>query len=111
MKLVLANDKLVGETLANPIYTEYGMMFINKGNKISETVISRLKKMGITTIYIEDGNDEIDLQEVLPTPIKLKSLIALKEVFEEIKKKDYVNEKKEKSHIYVNYLYGNILSL
>lgn len=50
--------------------------------------------MGITTIYIEDGNDEIDLQEVLPTPIKLKSLIALKEVFEEIKKKDYVNEKK-----------------
>ena len=30
--------------------------------------------MGIPTIYIEDGNDEITLQEVLPTPIKLKIL-------------------------------------
>ena len=94
MKLVLANDKLIGKVLANPIYTEYGMMFLNKGNTINETVISRLKKMGITTIYIEDGNDEITLQEVIPTPIKLKSLNLLKELFEEIKKKEYVQEKK-----------------
>lgn len=87
MKLVLANDNLVGELLANPIYTENGMMFLNKGNRISETVLSRLKKMGVTTIYVEDGNDEINLQEVLPTPSKLLSLKLLKEVFEEIKKK------------------------
>lgn len=94
MKLVLANDNLVGEVLANPIYTENGMMFVNKGNKISKTVISRLKKMGITTIYVEDDNDEINLQEVLPTPFKLLSLKLLKEVFAEIKNKDYINESK-----------------
>lgn len=94
MKLVLANDNLIGEVLANPIYIENGTMFLNKGNKISETVLSRLKKMGITTIYIEDGNDAITLQEVLPTPIKILSLKLLKEVFEEIKNKDYINENK-----------------
>ncbi len=94
MKLVLSNDNLVGEVLANPIYAENGMMFLNKGNKISETVISRLKKMGVTTIYVEDGNDEIDLQEVLPTPIKLLSLKLLIEVFAEIKNKDYIDESK-----------------
>lgn len=94
MKLVLANNNLVGEILANPIYTENGMMFLNKGNKINKTVISRLKKMGVTTIYVEDGNDEINLQEVLSTPVKIQYLKLLKEVFEEIKKKDYVNADK-----------------
>lgn len=94
MKLVLANDNLVGEVLANPIYTENGIMFLNKGNKISETVISRLKRMGIATIYVEDGNDEIALQEVLPTPFKLQSLKLLKEVFQEIKNKNHINENK-----------------
>ncbi|MDS0525990.1 HD domain-containing protein [Clostridium sp. SHJSY1] len=94
MKLVLANDKLVGEVLANPIYTESGMLFLNKGNKISDNVIKRLKKMGVATLYIEDGNDEITLQEALPAPIKLKTIKALKALFEEIRKKEHIDEKK-----------------
>ncbi|MBD7913178.1 MULTISPECIES: HD domain-containing protein [Clostridium] len=94
MKLVLVNDNLVGEVLANPIYTENGMLFFNKGNVISETVIARLKKMGVTTLYIEDCNDELNLQEVLPAPIKLKAVKELKAVFEEIKKREYINEKR-----------------
>jgi HD-GYP domain-containing protein (c-di-GMP phosphodiesterase class II) len=94
VKLVLANNSLVGKVLANPIYTENGTLFFNKGNVITETVVSRLKKMGVATLYIEDGNDEFNLQEVLPAPIKLKAVKLLKEVFDEIKKKEYVNEKK-----------------
>lgn len=92
MKLILINDNLIGEVLANPIYTENGVMFLNKGSKITENVISRLKRMGIITVYIEDGNDEINLQDVLPTPIKLQAIKSLKQVFDEIKKKEYVNE-------------------
>lgn len=94
MKLVLVSDKLINKVLANPIYTESGTMFLNKGNEITETVISRLKKMNVTTIYIEDGNDEITLQEVLPAPIKLQAIKTLKEIFDEVKKKEYVNDKK-----------------
>ncbi|ADL53940.1 HD-GYP domain-containing protein [Clostridium cellulovorans] len=94
MKLVLTNDKLIGEILANPIYTENGVMFLNKGNLITDKAISRLKAMGVTTVYIEDNNDEIDLQEVLATPIKLQAIKAIKEIFEEVKKKEYVNEKR-----------------
>lgn len=94
MKLVLTNDKLVGEFLAHPIYTENGVMFMNKGLKISKSAISKLKAMGVITIYIEDGNDEITLQEVLPAQIKLQVIKSLKEIFDEIKKKEYVNERK-----------------
>lgn len=94
MKLVLTNDNLVDEILANPIYTENGIMFLNKGNKITNTVIYNLKRMGVTTIYIEDGNDEIDLQEILPAPIKLQAIKSLKQIFGEVKDREYVNEKK-----------------
>ncbi|WP_238883757.1 HD domain-containing protein [Clostridium sp. YIM B02551] len=94
MKLVLTTDRLVGEVLANPIYTEYGVMFLNKGNKLTRSAISKLKKMGIITVYIEDGNDEISLQEILPTPIKLDVIARLAEIFEEVKKKEQVNHNK-----------------
>lgn len=94
MKLVIANEKLIGEVLANPIYTESGILFLNKGNKISSSIIKRLKNMGIPTVYIEDGNDEITLQEVLPTPIKLKVMKLLKQIFIDIKEKKYVNYEK-----------------
>jgi HD-GYP domain-containing protein (c-di-GMP phosphodiesterase class II) len=92
MKLVRINDNLVGQTLANNIYTENGVMFLNKGSKISENMISRLKKMNIYSVYIEDGNDEISLQEVIPTTVKLQAIKHLKEIFDEIIKKEHINE-------------------
>lgn len=94
MKLVLVNSNLIGETLASPIYTDNGVMFLNKGNAINEGVISRLKRMCISTIYVEDGNDEITLQEVVPAPVKLQCIKVLKEIFDEILKKEHVNESK-----------------
>ncbi|QAA33423.1 HD-GYP domain-containing protein [Clostridium manihotivorum] len=94
MKLVLTNDKLIGQVLGNPIYTESGTMFVNRGNKITDRAIALLRKMGIITIYIEDGNDDFNLQEVLEAPIKLNAIKVLKQIFEEVKKKEYVDEKK-----------------
>lgn len=91
MKLVIVNEKLIDEVLANEIYTENGILFLGKGNKISSAVIKRLKHMGISTIYIEDGNDEITLQEVIPTQIKLRIMKSLKQIFKEAKEKEYVN--------------------
>lgn len=94
MKLVVVNEKLIGKVLSNPIYTENGVLFLNKGNKISDKVIVQLKRMGVITIYIDDGNDEITLQEVLPTPIKLQIMQLLKETFKEIKDQKYVDHTK-----------------
>jgi len=104
MKLVLVNKNLIGEVLANPIYSENEIMILNKGNKITEGAISRLKKMGVTTIYIEDGDDEFNLQEVLPSPIKFSAIKALKEIFDEVQKRQYINDKK------ANEIVGNIMS-
>ena len=51
MKLVIVNEKLIGEVLANQIHTESGILFLNKGNRISSSIIKRLKNMGIPTLY------------------------------------------------------------
>lgn len=91
MRLSVVSKKLVGEKLSVPIYTEKGLMFLNRGNNITESLIPRLKKMGINTIYIEDDNDDITLQEVLPTPIKIQCIQSLVDIFNEAKNKNHVD--------------------
>lgn len=91
MKLVILNNKLVGETLGSSIYTEDGVMFLRKGSILSDSIIKRFSKIGINTIYIDDGNDDITLQEVIPTTIRLGLLKSIRSVFEEVKKTKSVN--------------------
>lgn len=91
MRLVILNGKLEGEMLGSSIYTEDGVMFLKKGSMLRESAIKRLSKMGINTVYIDDGNSKITLQEVIPTTIKLGLVKSLKSVFEEIKRKKEVD--------------------
>lgn len=93
MRLVVLNDKAVGKVLAIPIYTQYGNVFMNKGSIFNEKTIFRIKKMGINLVYIEDGVNDITLNEVLDTGIKIKMLIKLKEIFLECQKTEKINEK------------------
>jgi HD-GYP domain-containing protein (c-di-GMP phosphodiesterase class II) len=92
MKLVVVSEKLIGEKLANNIYTENGILFIRKGNDLTEGAIKRLLKMGIVTVYVEDGNTEVNLQEVLETSFKLQMLKALKDLFDEAKKTNWIDK-------------------
>lgn len=91
MKLVILSNKLLGEKLGSSIYTEDGVMFLKKGATLSENSIKRLRNIGITTIYIDDGNDQVTLQEVIPTTVRLGILKILREVFEEAKKNETVD--------------------
>jgi len=91
---VILNNKLVGEILGSSIYTEDGVMFLRQGSTLSQSIIKRLSNIGINTIYIDDGNDEIILQEVIPTTVKLGLLKSIREVFEEAKKSKTVNYNK-----------------
>lgn len=86
VKLVIANKNIVGNKLANPLYNERGIMFLNSGNVITENVLRQLKKMCITSVYIEDGNDEMALQEVIPTEVKVRNIKLIKQVFNDAKR-------------------------
>lgn len=94
MKLVILSNKLLNEKLGSSIYTEDGVMFLKKGSNLSELTIKRLRNIGMRTIYIDDGNDQVTLQEIIPTTIRVGLTKLLREVFEETLKTENVNYSK-----------------
>lgn len=94
MKLVIVSNRLIGEKLASPIYNENGVLFLGVGSEIKESAIKKLTNMNVTTLYIEDNNDEISLKEVLEAQLKLKLLKDLRAVYEEVKNREVINENK-----------------
>lgn len=85
VKLVVINDKLIGQSLAIPIYNTNGILYMNKGLVLDISSLSRIKKMGISTLYIDDGNNECSLQEVISPVNKIKFIKMLNDEFNKIK--------------------------
>lgn len=58
MRLVPVSLSLVDAALAKPILDEKGMILLGAGVKLSERMITRLKQVGVTSLYIEDARTE-----------------------------------------------------
>jgi HD-GYP domain-containing protein (c-di-GMP phosphodiesterase class II) len=58
MRLVPVSLSLVDAALAKPILDEKGMILLGAGVKLSERMITRLKQVGVTSLYIEDSRTE-----------------------------------------------------
>ena len=92
MRLAVLNEKVVGKKLAVPIYTQAGMVYMNKGYVLSERNVDQIKKIGVNTVYIEDGMNEVTLQEIYDTRLKLNNIRELKAAFDDCKKNNYIEE-------------------
>lgn len=90
MKLVLLNKKLDGETLAVALYNTNGILYMNKGVVLNEVGIKKIQKMGINTVYIEDGSDEFTLQQVIDPSKKITIIRKLNEKFKLAKKEEMI---------------------
>lgn len=97
MRFALLSDALAGRELAVPIYNDNGMIFVNKGVILTEKYIKSIRKIGVSTIYVEDGNEETSLQEVLNSGIKLRLAKVLKNEFEKVKKNKVIDENQIKN--------------
>lgn len=92
MKLALLNEKISGHFLEMPVYSPEGTIILNKGYTLSSSIISKLKGMGISTVYINDKNyEDVVIQEALDSTFKLKTLKALRQIFEQAKSKKKIN--------------------
>lgn len=94
MRLTLLNESIVGKELAVSVYLSSGMIYASEGIKITESNIKILQKVGIDTVYIKDENDDINLKEILNTPIRLEVIRELKIIYDNIKKNKTIDEKK-----------------
>jgi putative nucleotidyltransferase with HDIG domain len=89
--LAAVDDKLIGQKISMPVYMPNGLILLNEGATISGNGIKKMKDMGINTVYIKDENDNIVIEEVLPTQIRLSINRQLEEVFNDVSKKRYLN--------------------
>jgi HD-GYP domain-containing protein (c-di-GMP phosphodiesterase class II) len=88
---MLTSDS-IGSKLAVPIYNDNGMIFLNSGIVLTENYITAAKNLGVNTVYIDDGNEDVTLQEILNSSIKLKLSKLLKSEFDKISKNRPIDE-------------------
>lgn len=88
----MLTSKLIGSKLAVPIYNDNGMVFLNSGIVLTERYIAAAKNIGVNTVYIDDGNEDVTLQEVLNSSIKLRLSKLLKSEFDKIGKNMPIDE-------------------
>lgn len=86
MRFAVLNEKVVGKELAIPIYTQNGMIYMNRGAIIAERHINQIKKIGVYTVYIEDGINDVILQDQYDTNLRLKAIRELNVIFNNCKK-------------------------
>lgn len=96
MRLTSTRTLQQGEKLSQPIYDENGQILIQRGMRLTLTMINRLLGYGITYVYIEDESlDHIESSSVISNHLRLKATHAIKGTFAELKKKSFT----EKSYI------------
>lgn len=94
MRLTVLNNKVFGKILAVPIYTQFGNIYMNRGMVFTERAIHKLNIAGIHLVYIDDGVNDVILEEVLETRLKIKIITELKEIFKECKTTQRIDEKR-----------------
>lgn len=93
MKLTILNDKLDGKIIDVPIYTAEGTTLLNRGAKLTLRKIEYLKKNGINTVYMDDGKDDLELQETLNSKDRVQLVKALSKIFNSVKEAGKLDKK------------------
>jgi HD-GYP domain-containing protein (c-di-GMP phosphodiesterase class II) len=66
MRLVPVSLQHANSVLARPVLDEKGMVLVGSGVKLSERMITRLKQLGVHSIYIEDARtDDLVIQDAV----------------------------------------------
>lgn len=78
IELTQANEKL-----GKQIYTSDGRVLLNEGASLTPTLITRLKKLGIQAVYLQDPFDkEIKKEDMVSDEVKRETLATLKGSFQ-----------------------------
>ncbi|ONI45928.1 hypothetical protein AN641_02835 [Candidatus Epulonipiscioides gigas] len=94
MRLVIASKKHIGKKLAYPIRTYTGLLFLPAGKELTDSIITKIKHLGITYIYIEETfSDEVVMEPVFEDIVKLDLLTDLINMYTQIKKTKVINDR------------------
>ncbi|HKL98827.1 MAG TPA: HD-GYP domain-containing protein [Mobilitalea sp.] len=81
MRYLPIDKVILGTYLARPIYNSNGTILLTEKFQLSESVISRLKSLGYTGLYIEDEISKgIDIIEVVEEKMRLEATCQLETI-------------------------------
>lgn len=87
MRKVDLDDIQTGLKLALPVYNSKNQMLLGQGTSLTAKFINRLKELGYTSVYIDDGLiDDVAIDEVISEETRLQAVSCLTVVSEDIQK-------------------------
>lgn len=109
MRIIPIEIAKSGSFLAKTIFDNDGRILLRKGFKLKDNIIIKLKKNGISQIYIKDQYSNIEIDDTIKPALRQKSVTLLKNVFENIHLIDE-NTTKEKYLKSINSISEDILN-
>lgn len=72
-----------GMRVGRALYSSTGQLLVNAGTRLTEKVINRLRLLGISAIYVEDGFlDDVEVKDIISEELRLQALVRVREFFE-----------------------------
>ncbi|HHY72392.1 MAG TPA: HD-GYP domain-containing protein [Bacillus bacterium] len=85
MRLMNVASCQSGTKLGKSIYNDKGQILLSEGVQLTDKLIHKLIKSGVTTIYIEDEQSEgIEIVESVPIELRLEAINTITEGFQSI---------------------------
>jgi HD-GYP domain-containing protein (c-di-GMP phosphodiesterase class II) len=89
MRLAKLGNYLENKKLATAIKSRDGKKLVNEGAVLSLRLIERLLENGLSAVYIEDDNYDIELKESIDVNKQARIYMKLQEVFAKIERNDF----------------------
>lgn len=89
MRLAKLGNYLENKKLATAIKSRDGKKLVNEGSVLSVRLIERLIASGLSAVYIEDDNYDIELKESMDANKQAKIYTKLQDVFAKIERNDF----------------------
>ncbi|GEN33348.1 MULTISPECIES: HD-GYP domain-containing protein [Aneurinibacillus] len=85
MRLISIQSCEAGMVLAQPICTDQGAVLLNKDMVLTDSMIERLKRKGVNTLYIRDeATEDLEMEEAVSSETRRAAVKVIYQGFSEI---------------------------
>lgn len=92
MRRVCLDEKVIGLKLGQPILGSNGQMLLGQGTELTEHFIERLKSMGYSQIYVDDGLiDDSVPEELISNLTRIRVATTIREITENFRLTNKLN--------------------
>lgn len=110
MRLMSTRSCEPGMRLARCIYSEEGLVLLNEGVELNQSLINRLQQVGIDFLYIQDkATDDVHIEDMLSDETRVRALAEIKSNFR-MSMESKAHTKMSKSHV-LGRSFGNVMKM